>query len=117
MVRLLRIALLSLLLIGVPFQGAWAGAFQCSDTQDARQMAQFDEPSSRASVLHEHDRPLDAPDCDKSLTAACAAMALPPSQSSEVAEPGRSDLVSASAVAATLFLTDGPDRPPRPRFN
>lgn len=115
MLRLLRIALLSLLFAGLSVQGAWAVAFQCSDSQELQQVVQDEPTSVHAAMLLEHDAgaQFNPQDCGKSWTSACTAMALLPAQPSAAVAHGRSLLVPASAPVLALFLTDGPDRPPR----
>lgn len=115
MVGLFRIALLSLLLAGLSFQGAWATAFQCTESQELQQIVQDESPSEHAVMLLEHGGGVlpDAQDCGKYWTSACTAMALLPAQLSVAAAHEASRLVSPSAPVFVLFLTDGPDRPPR----
>lgn len=117
MARLLRIALLSLLLVGLSFQGAWAGAFQCPEGQDMHQIALEDISSVVADMQHEPetgDMALNQ-DCGAASAASCNAMALLPPQPSAPLKVGSAGTEPTSTVAAVLFLTDGQDRPPRIR--
>jgi hypothetical protein len=115
MVRLFRIALLSLLLAGLSVQGAWAAAFQCAESQELQQGVRDESPSAHAAMLLEHagGAQFDAQDCGKSWTSVCTAMALLPAQPRVAAVHGPLGLVPPSASVPVLFLTDGPDRPPR----
>jgi hypothetical protein len=117
MLRLFRIALLSVLLAGLTFQAAWAAAFQCANTQELQQVAQHEPPSAHAAMLLVHDgaAQFDAQDCGRDWTSACTAMALLPPQPSVASAHEPSRLVPHSAPVLVLFLTDGPDRPPRLR--
>jgi hypothetical protein len=113
MLSLFRIALLSLLLVGLSVQGAWAAAFQCAESQELQQVVQDETPSAHAAMFLEDDggAQFDAQDCGR-WTSACTAMALLPAQPS-VAVHEFSRLVPPSVPVLVLFLTDGPDRPPR----
>lgn len=115
MLRLFRIALLSVLLTGLTFQGAWAAAFQCAEGQKFQQVVQDEPPSAHAAMLPEHDggAQFDAQDCGRGWTSACTAMAPLPAQPSVGAAHGPSSLMLPSTPVLVLFLTDGPDRPPR----
>lgn len=115
MARMLRIALLSLLLVGLSFQGAWAGAFQCPEGQDMHQIALEEISSAVADMQHEPetgDMALNQ-DCGAASAASCNVLALLPPQPSAAPKPVFEGPEPTSAMAAVLFLTDGQDRPPR----
>jgi len=91
MARLLRIALLSLLLVGLSFQSAWAGAYQCPEGQDMQQRALEDISSVVADTQHEPETGDMAliQDCGAAAAASCSAMA----SSCRLSPPCRSSLL------------------------
>lgn len=117
MIRLFRIVLLSVLLAGLSLQGAWAGPVQCTVSQDLQQVTQRDAPAAEAGVFHDHGGGTQRDvkeDCVNVSTVSCAGMALLPAQPAVVVEHGSSGLIPAPSLTAVLFLTIGPDRPPKP---
>lgn len=115
MVRLLRFVLLPLLLVGLSFQGAWAGAYQCPEGQDMHQIALEDISSAVNDMQHEPETGNLAliQDCGAASAASCNVLALLPPQPSAAPKPMSKGPEPTPAVTAVLFLTDGQDRPPR----
>lgn len=113
--RLLRIVLLSLLLVGLSFQGAWASAYQCPEGQDMHEIALEGISSELADTQHDPETGDMAlvQECGAAAAASCNAMALLPPQTSARLKFGSAGPEPTSAVAAVLFLTEGQDRPPR----
>ena len=112
MARLLRIAMLSLLLTGLSFQGAWAGAFQCSGEQHLQHVGQH---GTSSMVVSDHgvEAPTGVEDCAIPAGSSCTVMGILPSLPDSLHGTGPEGVMTALSAPATAFLTGGPDRPPR----
>jgi hypothetical protein len=120
MLNLLRIAFMCLLTLAVPVQGfAAATTLLCAGGHHHRMQS-----GAKAAHAHHHEHASQhghegsasykmAGKC-AACSACCTSVALLPTQAIHV-EPlkATSDLVVVERRALALFLTDGPDRPPR----
>lgn len=114
MARLARIALLLLLLAGLSFQGAWASAIQCSGEQDLQQVVRAESSSmDEAALSHAHEGPTASQDCGTPANSSCAPVGLLPCLPASSSQTGSAGVLVATGAPAALFVTDGPDRPPR----
>lgn len=113
MARLLRIALLSLLLAGLSVQGAWADVFACSGEQQVQHLSQPEAAGVVHVTSHAHQQYSAMQDCGTLASAGCTAMALLPFLSDSLCLGASAGVVVAPGASAAVFLTGGPDRPPR----
>lgn len=115
MSRLIRILMLTLLMVGLPLQGAWAASAQCNSDSVQQLMVQG-ETIDHAGMHQSHTAggaDLEPQDCGTAAAVTCTTMALLPSLLAISPQPGSGGAIAAPPAAAMLFLTSGQDRPPR----
>ncbi|MFM9915359.1 MAG: hypothetical protein ACKVOX_06100 [Rhizobacter sp.] len=121
MLRRVRAALMWVLLVALPFQGfAAASMLGCGPSHHRVSESTAHEAAPAASAHgHEHEASGDHRHADKaskcSVCAACCVGAALPATALVFAAAAPTDAPSTlPSMGAVGFLTDGPDRPPRP---